>query len=218
MDVGGKSVKLSIWVDLLSRSSPPLPPLRPHSLLPSHSLFSSLAHPSIPLTHHHPPFILLPFSPLLTSMTSQDTAGQERFRTLTSSYYRGAQGIILGTFYLSSFSFLLSICVFYPHPSFVSTPTFCLSPLPSFFPLPLPSAPPSPHLQRVKHISLTHAPTVYDVSNRESFEALPRWFTELESFVSEHVVKIVVGAYCSLLIIDCSELMSLFPIHSEQGG
>lgn len=26
----------------------------------------------------------------------QDTAGQERFRTITSSYYRGAQGIILG--------------------------------------------------------------------------------------------------------------------------
>jgi Ras-related protein Rab-18 len=28
----------------------------------------------------------------------QDTAGQERFRTITSSYYRGAQGVILGTF------------------------------------------------------------------------------------------------------------------------
>jgi len=28
---------------------------------------------------------------------SQDTAGQERFRTLTSSYYRGAQGVILGS-------------------------------------------------------------------------------------------------------------------------
>ena len=27
----------------------------------------------------------------------QDTAGQERFRTLTPSYYRGAQGCILGT-------------------------------------------------------------------------------------------------------------------------
>ena len=27
---------------------------------------------------------------------SQDTAGQERFRTITSSYYRGAQGVILG--------------------------------------------------------------------------------------------------------------------------
>jgi len=30
----------------------------------------------------------------------QDTAGQERFRTITSSYYRGAQGIILGTVFL----------------------------------------------------------------------------------------------------------------------
>ena len=29
----------------------------------------------------------------------QDTAGQERFRTLTPSYYRGAQGVILGTQY-----------------------------------------------------------------------------------------------------------------------
>ncbi|KHN34080.1 Ras-related protein RABC1 [Glycine soja] len=28
-----------------------------------------------------------------------DTAGQERFRTLTNSYYRGAQGIIMGEFY-----------------------------------------------------------------------------------------------------------------------
>lgn len=27
----------------------------------------------------------------------QDTAGQERFRTLTPSYYRGAQGVILGS-------------------------------------------------------------------------------------------------------------------------
>lgn len=27
--------------------------------------------------------------------TVQDTAGQERFRTLTPSYYRGAQGVIL---------------------------------------------------------------------------------------------------------------------------
>ena len=28
----------------------------------------------------------------------QDTAGQERFRTLTPAYYRGAHGVILGTF------------------------------------------------------------------------------------------------------------------------
>ena len=34
---------------------------------------------------------------------------------------------------------------------------------------------------------------VYDVSNRESFEALPRWLSELEIYVSPEVVKIVVG-------------------------
>ncbi|KAL5522020.1 hypothetical protein ACEPAF_1876 [Sanghuangporus sanghuang] len=58
-----------------------------------------------------------------------DTAGQERFRTITASYYRGAQGIIL----------------------------------------------------------------VYDVANRESFDALPRWYRELETYVSDSVVKILVG-------------------------
>jgi len=34
---------------------------------------------------------------------------------------------------------------------------------------------------------------VYDVSNRESFEALPKWFTELETYVTPAVVKILVG-------------------------
>lgn len=34
---------------------------------------------------------------------------------------------------------------------------------------------------------------VYDVSNRESFDALPRWYSELETYVSSSVVKIVVG-------------------------
>lgn len=34
---------------------------------------------------------------------------------------------------------------------------------------------------------------VYDVSSRESFEALPRWLEELENYVSPEVVKIVVG-------------------------
>ena len=34
---------------------------------------------------------------------------------------------------------------------------------------------------------------VYDVSNRETFDALPRWFSELETYVSESVVKIIVG-------------------------
>jgi hypothetical protein len=34
---------------------------------------------------------------------------------------------------------------------------------------------------------------VYDVSNRESFEALPRWYSELETYVSNSVIKILVG-------------------------
>ena len=34
---------------------------------------------------------------------------------------------------------------------------------------------------------------VYDVSSRESFNALPRWYSELETYVSDSVVKIVVG-------------------------
>ncbi|CDO68525.1 hypothetical protein BN946_scf184998.g22 [Trametes cinnabarina] len=33
---------------------------------------------------------------------------------------------------------------------------------------------------------------VYDVANRESFEALPKWFSELETYVSGSVVKIIV--------------------------
>ena len=77
----------------------------------------------------------------------QDTAGQERFRTITSSYYRGAQGIILGQLLI-----LLLVC--------------------------------KPVNQRC---------TVYDVANRESFEALPRWYSELETYVSSSVVKILVG-------------------------
>ena len=34
---------------------------------------------------------------------------------------------------------------------------------------------------------------MYDVANRESFEALPRWYAELETYVSKSVVKIIVG-------------------------
>lgn len=35
--------------------------------------------------------------------------------------------------------------------------------------------------------------SVYDVANRESFDALPRWFSELETYVKSEVVKIIVG-------------------------
>jgi hypothetical protein len=39
----------------------------------------------------------------------------------------------------------------------------------------------------------SHVHLVYDVSNRESFEALPRWLEELENYVPPEVVKIVTG-------------------------
>ncbi|TFY79756.1 hypothetical protein EWM64_g4255 [Hericium alpestre] len=34
---------------------------------------------------------------------------------------------------------------------------------------------------------------VYDVANRESFDALPRWYAEMETYVSPGVVQVVVG-------------------------
>ena len=41
-------------------------------------------------------FIISDYIIMMSIISFQDTAGQERFRTLTPSYYRGAQGVILG--------------------------------------------------------------------------------------------------------------------------
>ena len=41
-------------------------------------------------------WVSVPPDPERKLNSGKDTAGQERFRTITSSYYRGAQGIILG--------------------------------------------------------------------------------------------------------------------------
>lgn len=35
----------------------------------------------------------------------RDTAGQERFRTITQSYYRSANGVIIGKFFTSHVNF-----------------------------------------------------------------------------------------------------------------
>ena len=35
--------------------------------------------------------------------------------------------------------------------------------------------------------------TVYDVSSRDSFDALPRWYSELDTYISGPVVKVLVG-------------------------
>ena len=42
-------------------------------------------------------------------------------------------------------------------------------------------------------LSSVNKSVVYDVANRESFEALPRWYSELDAYVSDSVVKILVG-------------------------
>jgi len=63
------------------------------------------------------------------NLTIWDTAGEERFRAITSSYYRGTQGIIL----------------------------------------------------------------VYDITDRESYEAIPWWFAERGKYIPESTVKIMVG-------------------------
>ena len=63
-----------------------------------------------------------------------DTAGQERFRTLTASYYRGAQGIII----------------------------------------------------------------VYDVTDRETFDNVRTWISEIEKYSQAGVCKILVGNKCDM--------------------
>jgi hypothetical protein len=53
---------------------------------------------------------------------------------------------------------------------------------------------------------------VYDVSNRESFEALPRWLEELENYVPPEVVKVVVGN--KLDKVSGNDPESIFPPYS----
>ena len=143
MEVQGRKVKMSIWVRSLSFLPLPCSPLDIRFLPVSLRLGKGQTLRCL-------------FALFGTAL--QDTAGQERFRTITASYYRGAQGVILGTS-------VFQRCI------------FCL--LSSGF-----------------RTSLVHMRTrviVYDVSSRESFEALPRWLEELENYVPPEVVKIVVG-------------------------
>lgn len=51
----------------------------------------------------------------------------------------------------------------------------------------------SPSFQAITSLIRAPPSAVYDVANRESFDALPRWYSELETYVSDSVVKILVG-------------------------
>ncbi|KRX00929.1 P-loop containing nucleoside triphosphate hydrolase [Pseudocohnilembus persalinus] len=63
-----------------------------------------------------------------------DTAGQDRFKTITCSYYRGAHGIII----------------------------------------------------------------VYDVTDRDSFDSVRNWMSEIEKYAQENVTKLIVGNKCDM--------------------
>ena len=86
---------------------------------------------------------------VLTVHQFQDTAGDERLRSLTTSYYRGTQGIILGAF---------------PDDTFEAQPG-----------------------------KLTIHHLVYDVTNRDSFDAVSWWFTERSQYAPEGAVVMIVG-------------------------
>ncbi|KIN94722.1 hypothetical protein M404DRAFT_1008099, partial [Pisolithus tinctorius Marx 270] len=90
MEVNGRKVKLSIWVSFSFFLACPLT----DGAFPSLNLGSVLHHALVFTAH-----TTLIFPPIcnVAHDVPQDTAGQERFRTITSSYYRGAQGIIVGT-------------------------------------------------------------------------------------------------------------------------
>ena len=79
--------------NLFLHSSPPPPP--PPSPPPS-SLHYLLYHPS-PSLHQAPLLSPIPscFPYPFVFLSLRDTAGQERFHTITTSYYRGAMGILL---------------------------------------------------------------------------------------------------------------------------
>lgn len=113
--VDGNKAKLAIWVSAeLSTTTCLLCFDQKVALLQHHLLWfgrASLSSPSFTC-----PFVLVRSSsepPLLSSRTDsgllQDTAGQERFRTLTPSYYRGAQGVILGLFIYCSLLLLTHV-------------------------------------------------------------------------------------------------------------
>ncbi|CAD8091335.1 unnamed protein product [Paramecium primaurelia] len=63
-----------------------------------------------------------------------DTAGQDRFRTITCSYYRGAHGIII----------------------------------------------------------------VYDITDRESFDSVKMWMSEIDKYAQEDVIRMLVGNKCDV--------------------
>lgn len=109
-------------------------------------------------------------------------AGQERFRTLTSSYYRGAQGIIMGIFFCnrcSPFAFCILIML-WTYISLVVILSFSV--YICFF------------SGKASEFLLKNG-TVYDVTRRETFTNLSDiWAKEIDLYsTSQDCIKMLVG-------------------------
>ncbi|VDO11928.1 unnamed protein product [Brugia timori] len=104
-----------------------------------------------------------------------DTAGQERFRTLTPSYYRGAQGVICGK-YLTIFNFCFDIHVIglkIGESGIMNV-----------------------NLRVANNFSVVSDAcySVYDVSNRQTFERLSHWMNEVDTYSTKtDAVKMLIG-------------------------
>ncbi|XP_055400010.1 ras-related protein Rab-18 isoform X1 [Bubalus kerabau] len=96
-----------------------------------------------------------------------DTAGQERFRTLTPSYYRGAQGVIL----VSGGQKAQPCIHMYP-----------LSPKLASYP------------RLPRNIEQSSPCYIYDVTRRDTFVKLDNWLNELETYCTRNdIVNMLVG-------------------------
>lgn len=152
----------------------------------------------------------------------QDTAGQERFRTLTPSYYRGAQGVILGQcfciidsiiYYMTLIGqsrvlqAILSIYVFFwlvqNNVQYRKTSIsfrYLLS---------------KPHQLLNVKLTLFSLLLVYDVTRRDTFTKLENWLNELETYCTRNdLVKMLVGnkidKVCLFNILNVNLLDTMF--------
>jgi len=99
-------------------------------------------------------------------------AGQERFRTLTSAYYRGAHGIILGQFTRRANRVRVTLC---PRAVRLMLGSYALYLSGSLG-------------------SLLACHPVYDITARESFENLQHWLSEVDIYsTNEACVKLLVA-------------------------
>ncbi|XP_068274966.1 ras-related protein Rab-18-B-like isoform X2 [Nyctibius grandis] len=111
-----------------------------------------------------------------------DTAGQERFRTLTPSYYRGAQGVVLGRRYMEEKHDYKKCGLYYYLNAHVFTKGGCRERMRGTI----------TGFTTSLHHHLRHL--MYDVTRKDTFAGLESWLNELEMYTTKsNTVKMLVG-------------------------